>query len=226
MSFRRDNDGQVIEPFKGLPEDLPEGEKVLWQGKPNALALAFQAFHLRLIIGYFAVMTVWRLVSKTSTAEVAAGELASIAVTSAAICALSLLLLYGLAALMANSTVYTLTTRRVVLRYGVAIRKYVNMPFTGIKSVSIQKNGNGVGNLSLLAMRPAPVPYLHLWPHVRPLRLANAEPMLRAVDGVEAVGARLAAAMKNHLPETVAVTDNIKTQPAKTPLQATQEAAA
>ena len=50
-----------FEPIRGLPGDLPEGETILWQGAPNWLTLAEQAFHVRAVAAYFALMLLWRL---------------------------------------------------------------------------------------------------------------------------------------------------------------------
>ena len=40
----------------GLPERLPRNEYVIWQGQPNWKQLAVDAFHIRKIFLYFAVM--------------------------------------------------------------------------------------------------------------------------------------------------------------------------
>ena len=47
----------------GLPEALPAGEKILWQGCPNWAALAVHAFHVRKVSFYFALMMAWQIVS-------------------------------------------------------------------------------------------------------------------------------------------------------------------
>ena len=44
------------EPVWGLPEQPPEGEQILWQGKPDWRVLARQAMHVPLLAVYFAVM--------------------------------------------------------------------------------------------------------------------------------------------------------------------------
>ena len=49
-----------FEAAPGLPEPLPPGERVLWQGMPDPARLAQTAFHLRGIIVYFALMLALR----------------------------------------------------------------------------------------------------------------------------------------------------------------------
>jgi len=42
-----------FEPEYGLPERLPDGEKMLWQGAPDFKALAIRVFHLRKLALHF-----------------------------------------------------------------------------------------------------------------------------------------------------------------------------
>ena len=41
------HDDYAGEPIPGLPADLPEGERLLWQGSPAWMSLAVRAFHIR-----------------------------------------------------------------------------------------------------------------------------------------------------------------------------------
>ena len=34
------------EPVEGLPENLPEGEKIIWQGQPRVAAMAKRVFYV------------------------------------------------------------------------------------------------------------------------------------------------------------------------------------
>ena len=49
-----------FEPEYGLPEPLPAGEHVLWQGAPDWRTLARHVFHVRTLVVYFAVILVIR----------------------------------------------------------------------------------------------------------------------------------------------------------------------
>ena len=55
-----DHDDFAFEPIKGLPERLPAGEEILWQGKPNWMALARESLLLNWVIGYFLLLALWR----------------------------------------------------------------------------------------------------------------------------------------------------------------------
>ena len=41
----------------GVDEPLPEGETLLWRGRPGARALARHAFKLRWVAGYFLALS-------------------------------------------------------------------------------------------------------------------------------------------------------------------------
>lgn len=188
-----------FEPIRGLPGNLPAGETVLWQGSPDWRRLAFQAFHLRLVAAYFAVMLLWRV-----TTAMAAGESAARAIGAAAsvapIALAGLGLLAFLAWLNARTTVYTITSRRVVMRFGAAVPKAINIPFKIIESADIRLSPDGSGDIALTLQAPNKIAFLQLWPHARPWRLRTPNPSLRAVRAAGDVASTLAAAMREIVP--------------------------
>ena len=50
------------EVMPGLPERPPQGEEILWQGRPATWALAKASLSLFWVAGYFALLTLWRFV--------------------------------------------------------------------------------------------------------------------------------------------------------------------
>ena len=60
MSIENNGHGYEFEPQFGLPERLPQTERILWQGSPDVGALAQSAFHLRKFMLYFALLMVAR----------------------------------------------------------------------------------------------------------------------------------------------------------------------
>ena len=122
------------EPVPGLPEYLPDGEKILWQGKPATLAFAIRALHVRKVAIYFALLLIWRILEQGSTS----GHLPFVVLSLAGVGMLSLL-----AWLMVRSTLYTITNRRLVLRFGIAMPISINLPFGRIESVDIHRNSSG-----------------------------------------------------------------------------------
>lgn len=182
-----------FEPVHGLPETLPEGETVLWQGAPDWRALAQRAFHGRSVAIYFALLAVWAGVSASSGGAPAALQ----AVLSVAIAAALVLgLICGLAALNARTTVYTITSKRVVLRFGVALTKAINIPFSIVDGVALKAFKDGTGDIALTLAAPSKIAYLLLWPHARPWALVNPQPALRAVPDAAVAAEALTDALR------------------------------
>ena len=183
-----------FEAAHGLPEALPDGEVQLWQGSPDARLLARQALHLDLVAAYFAVLLAWRgVVSWQESGSVgqALGAMAGMLPLIALACGL----LAGIAWLMARTTVYTITNRRVVMRVGIVLSITFNRPFAQIASADWRQRGRG-GDIVLTLSGNDRIAYLHLWPHVRPWRLRRTQPMLRALPAAAAVAAQLAQALQ------------------------------
>lgn len=186
------------EPVRGLPEPLPAGERILWQGGPAFGALARRVFHVRAVALYFGLLAVWRLVADLADGAgwvAAALDAAGLAVPAGL--AIGVLLL--LARLYARSTVFTITDRRVVLRFGVALPMAVNLPFCRIEGAALRLHRDGTGDLPLTLAGPGRLAWLHLWPFARPWRLGRPEPMLRGVPDAAAVAAILREALERDL---------------------------
>jgi hypothetical protein len=177
-----------------LPEPLPAGEEILWQGRPAWRSLAVRAFHARKIAIYFGILAIWR-----ATSNVADGDTAALA----AVPLLWLLLLGGAAAglltlmawLTSRMTLYTVTTRRVVMQFGVALPMTLNIPFRVVGSAALKLYANGTGDIPIAITGNDRMAYLVLWPHARPWRARRAEPMLRAVPDAEDVAEILSRAL-------------------------------
>ncbi len=71
------HDDFAFEPVPGLPERLPEGELILWQGRPDAWALAREALNLNWVAGYFAVLALWRFGTLVDADDAASAAVAA-----------------------------------------------------------------------------------------------------------------------------------------------------
>lgn len=176
-----------IEPVRGLPALLPEGEHILWQGSPEWRALARTAFHTRLIAGYFAVLVTIAAI----TAVVRGGGLIGVGLT-AGLGIAGVALLHVLAWASARAAIYTLTNKRLVLRIGVALPKCINLPLALIGAVDMTVQADGTGDLPLAVTGAQRLGYAQLWPHARPWRVAVPQPMLRSIRDAEQVGKLIA----------------------------------
>ena len=191
-----------FEPIPGLPERPPAGETILWQGAPHWWGLALRVFHIRKVAIYFGILIAWLGVSTVSDGgTLAATAMAMLSVLP--IAALGLGILAGLAALYARTTVYTITNRRVVLRFGVALPITLNFPFGVVEDASLRICSDGTGDIPLSLRGTDKIAHLVLWPFARPGHYRKPQPMLRALAQPEAVAEILSVALKRALGEGV-----------------------
>ncbi len=184
----------VLEPIPGLPERPPRQERILWQGAPHWTTVARRTFHVRTLAIYFTLLVAWRFGHGLYHGEGVFGALeSSMLFVGLSLAALGLLLL--LAWLTARATAYTITTERVVIRFGIAISMAINLPFKLIRAASLKMYPDGTGDLPLELAPGERVSYVVMWPHVRPWSFGNAQPMLRGVANAAVVGDLLGRAL-------------------------------
>jgi hypothetical protein len=181
-----------IEPIEGLPETPPEGEEILWQGKPNWWALAKESLVLPWVMGYFVFLALWRFVVLSDQVQFMQAVSASMPFIILGLIVCGLLAL--IAWVQAVTTVYTITTRRVAMRIGAALTVTLNLPYTRIANADLDLRKSGTGTIVLELMEDkVKLSYLLCWPHVRPWRF-NTQPALRCINDAERVAAILADA--------------------------------
>ncbi len=176
-----------VEPIRGLPGDLPQGERILWQGSPDAWRIAIHAYHVRSIAIYFALLAAWGAVGALRGANSWTGTLVTLAVG-----ALGLGVVGAIAWGASRTTVYTLTNKRIVLRFGIALPKCVNLPLSTIAAADLALQGRGIGDIALRLTEQQRLGWMQLWPHARPWALTEVQPMLRSIPEVENVAGLLA----------------------------------
>lgn len=199
-----------FEPVRGLPQMLPQGERMLWQGAPRWQDLAVHAFHVRKVVWYFAALSL--LAGGLRLAE---GESIAMAIRPfqwlMPMGLVAAALLAGLAYLSARTTVYTITTKRVVMRIGMALPLTLNLPFTQIDGAALRVFANGSGDIPLKVTKSERVAYLLLWPHARPFNFKHPQPSLRCIPRADDVANLLASALTG----TSSAPLNLKPAPAR-----------
>ena len=58
-----------FEPEFGLPERLPEGERVLWQGSPDTKEILSRVFHIKMLGIYFGLLLAYSIATGLSEGE-------------------------------------------------------------------------------------------------------------------------------------------------------------
>lgn len=185
------HDDFAIEPVRGLPERPPEGEHILWQGRPQVWALLRSALNFWWVMGYFAFLALWRMLAAMDLMPV--GQAVGISVPFLVLGGIVGALLWLTAFVQARATVYTVTNRRVAMRVGAALTITLNLPYTQIASADLDLRKDGTGTIALTTEGEVKFAYLVLWPHVRPWRFP-ARPALRCIPDAERVARLLADA--------------------------------
>ena len=190
------HDDFEFEPIRGLPALLPEGERLLWQGAPDWKSLAVRAYHVRKVALYFSVLVLWRIGvgigSAHSPTAIAVSCAFLLALGGIAIGVLSLLAYFA-----ARATVYSITSRRVLLRHGVAVPMTMNVPFKVIETAQLKLFADRTGDVAIGVTKAERIGYLITWPHLRPGFITRPQPSLRSLAdasrAAEVLGLALAA---------------------------------
>ena len=210
-----DHDDFATEPVRGLPEELPHGEEILWQGQPSWWQLARESLNFCWVAGYFTFLFAWRTIGGAATESWADSATAAsfFLVLGLIVCAILALV----ALMQAKATVYTITNKRVAMRIGAALTMTLNLPFKKIANadLGVRKNGTGTIALELMEDDGARLSYILTWPHVRPWRMKQTQPALRCIPDVRKVAAILAEAAETAVSEPV-----IERAPAHQPVAA------
>lgn len=186
------HDDFEIEPVKGLPETPPEGEVILWQGKPNWWALSKESLNLYWVAGYFVFLAAWRFAAVVDLMPL--GEAIGASVPFLILGAIACAILIVIAWAQAYYTVYTVTNRRVAMRIGAALNVTLNLPYTQIRNANLDLRKAGTGTIAFDLMGNTRISYLVCWPHVRPWKISPTQPALRCIDDAEPIAEMIAEA--------------------------------
>lgn len=190
------HDDFEIEPIEGLPEAPPDGEDILWQGRPDAWALARESLNLYWVAGYFVLLAGWRFLSVMDLMPLgqALGAMLPLLIVGTVCCAL----LWAVAWVQARATVYTITSARVVMRIGAALTLTLNLPYREIGTAALDLRKSGTGTIALDTIGETRLSYLVIWPHARPWMFGNTQPALRCIPDAARVAGILADAAETH----------------------------
>ena len=178
-----------------LAESLPDGEVLIWQGRPEASTIAIRGMYLWYVVAYLLSLVLFRtgylimgdaLISEWS-ALLAWQLLASLFIVG---------VIVGLSVLYGKTTIYSLTNRRLILRTGVAVPIHVNFPLEQIASADLKVFSDGTGDIALKLENSDKLYWLLLWPNVRSWWVRPLQPLLRGLRDFELAASTLASAAK------------------------------
>lgn len=178
--------GQARARVRGVSEPLPPGERVLWEGAPDAAALSKHLFFVRPLAAYLGVMIAWWVAVNRAQAgtqqfwaTLGIEVLLSVGVIGAAM---------FLARSIARGTTYAITDQRLVMRFGVIFPLTINIPLRYVEGASARRFQDGSGQIAVQLGTKEKLAWIVLFPHVRPWRFNNPEPLFRGLREPERVG--------------------------------------
>ncbi|MCU0648036.1 MAG: PH domain-containing protein [Gemmatimonadaceae bacterium] len=183
----------VPERIRGVPIPLPVGEHVRWQGAPDARALARWTFHQRKIAVYVAAMLAWWVLA--TAGDVSVRELVARGAVLLVFALVPIIVAEVLARVVARTTVYAITDRRMVLKIGMVFPMTINVPHRLIASAGVRQHADGTGQIAVTLVEGERLAYGALWPHCRPFLLNWPVPVLRGLTAPVEVGSLLREAV-------------------------------
>lgn len=178
---------------RGVSEALPPGEQILWEGAPNARALARHLFFIRPLSAYLGAMVLWWVTVNRTQFNTE---------TFWATLGIQLLLVgsvvggaWMLARSIANGTVYAITDRRIVMRFGVIFPLTINVPLHYVEGASAREFPDRTGQIAVQLTKKESIAWIVLFPHVRPFEFSQPQPLLRGLTDPVKVGEILRAAV-------------------------------
>ena len=163
-----------------LPGPLPQGENILWHGKPQRRALAHSVFKTHWATAYLAILAIGALLSALLPGR---GPVA--ALFAVIVCAipglLVLILLQASAWVTARNTQYIITDRRVILMIGTALTKMVNIPLHKIVHAESRQRRDGSQDIAMTLEPETRIGWFALVPHTRFSSWNHPQPMFLAL---------------------------------------------
>ena len=170
---------------KNILDAIPDGESILWKGKPSLWGFSWNLFGLKWITFYLSILSVVSIARFFASDFHTAFYIDFLPFFLSGI--FGSIILIGLAAIQAYSTVYIITENRVIIKTGAALSFLISMPFKKIKEVNLQKRGASIGTISFELFSKKRVPYISCWPSVRPWKFKKTQPAFSCVGSVDEV---------------------------------------
>ena len=164
---------------------IPNGESILWKGRPSLWGFSWNLFGLKWITLYLSMLSIVSVARFFASDFYTAFYVDFLPFFLSGIFAS--IILIGLAATQTYSTVYIITENRVIIKTGAALSFLISMPFKKIKEVNLQKRGASIGTISFELLSEKRVPYISCWPSVRPWKFKRTQPAFSCIGSVDEV---------------------------------------
>ena len=170
---------------KNILDAIPNGESILWKGRPSLWGFSWNLFGLKWITLYLSMLSIVSVARFFASDFYTAFYVDFLPFFLSGIFAS--IILIGLAATQTYSTVYIITENRVIIKTGAALSFLISMPFKKIKEVNLHKRGASIGTISFELLSEKRVPYISCWPSVRPWKFKRTQPAFSCIGSVDEV---------------------------------------
>jgi len=170
---------------KNILDAIPNGESILWKGRPSLWGFSWNLFGLKWITLYLSMLSIVSVARFFASDFYTAFYVDFLPFFLSGIFAS--IILIGLAATQTYSTVYIITENRVIIKTGAERSFRISMAFKKIKEVNLQKRGASIGTISFELLSEKRVPYISCWPSVRPWKFKRTQPAFSCIGSVDEV---------------------------------------
>jgi len=186
-------------PPKDILSIIPEDEKIIWYGRPDLRRFCLTALGLKYIFFYLIIIFFSILYARFGDFNFIKIVQVLFPYLISSFLAVLLLIIIGTSQVL--PTIYVITSRRVIIRSGLALIFMLNVPFDKIASIDKNHYSDGSGNISFKLISNKRVPFFASWPSVRPWYFSNPEPTFRCIADVEVIALKLSEAAQSRVSE-------------------------
>ena len=186
-------------PPKDILGAIPENEDIIWYGRPELRRFCLSALGLRYLLLYLLIVALFNLSSNFGNFSFFIYLEIMVPYIISCFLATVLLVIIGISQVM--PTVYVITSKRIIIRSGMALIFMLNVPFDKIANIDKQIFKDGCGNISFKLINNKRVPFFASWPSVRPWYFNNPEPTFRCISNVDVIALKLADAAQSRISE-------------------------
>lgn len=201
-------------PPKDILSVIPKDEVIIWHGRPDLRRFCLTAIGIKYILVYLIIITCSIIYTRYGDFNLI--TFLQVLVPYLLSCCLAIILLVIVGISQVLPTVYVITSKRVIIKSGLALIFMLNVPFDKIASIDKNHYSDGSGNISFKLISNKRVPFFASWPSVRPWYFSNPEPAFRCIADVDVIALKLSEAAQSRVSEVnlkkINDTKNVKMQ--------------
>ena len=186
-------------PPKDVLSVIPEDEEVLWHGRPDFRRFSLSALGLRYLMLYLLIVSLTTFFSNFGNLSLFL--FLQMMFPYIICCCLAAIILVMIGISQVIPIVYVITSKRIIIKSGLALIFMLNVPFDKIANIDKKTFSDGCGDISFKFMGNKRIPFFAGWPSVRPWYFNNPEPTFRCIPDVDVVAFKLANAAQSRISE-------------------------